>query len=194
MEEVKQVVNEIINNVEIGILKQECSKLINENKKNKKEIEYLTIKLKDEVAMWKKQWEEMRDQENETSKAFREEKADRRKAEKEKEEIEGCLEAIITERDKAYDDINKLKDGNKQLNDVYEELKKENKKNDLLKMVEGFCYLSDHNCDLVLDMLKNETDDEKLIKSVFDEWYATTFYYDIEKDKIITVDGSDDDE
>ncbi len=164
MEEVKQVVNEIITNVENEKLKKE-------NEKLKKENEYLTIKLKNEVAMWKKQWEEMRDQENETCKAFREEKADRRKAEKEneklkeerdsfkiamikhttenydkwrkeqesvaiglmkvdlekaqkeKEEIEGCLEATITERDKAFDDINKLKDGNKQLNDVYEELK-----------------------------------------------------------------------
>ena len=68
----------------------------------------------------------------------------------------------------------------------------ENKKNYLLKMVEGFCYLSDHNSDLVLDMLKNETGDKNLIKSVFDEWYATTFYYDIERDEIIKVDGSDD--
>ena len=74
-------------------------------------------------------------------------------------------------------------------------IKEENKKNDLLKMVVGFCYTPDNDdYDLILEMLKNKTDDKKLIKSVFDEWHDEAHYYDIEKDEIIEYGYESDDE
>ena len=45
------------------------------------------------------------------------------KLKEENEELNGCLEATTTERDKAFDDINKLKDATKQLNRENEKLK-----------------------------------------------------------------------
>ena len=118
-----KMINTLINT------KKKMKQLKAENEKLKAEnIENIQNAFKCYYDKWKEEQESIVKEEYEEVFLKSEEKIEELKEENQKlkeeiDELNGCLEATTTERDKAFDDINKLKDATNQLNGENEKLK-----------------------------------------------------------------------